>query len=395
MRRIALPAVTLIAVVATAAQIHAAARPLAEVGATSSATDDATIAAAIERVAQAAVAEGVSPGLQVAVLKNGTAVLVKGYGQADLEQQTPVTNDSVFRVGSVTKQFTAAAIVRLQEEGRLSVEDRLAKYFPDFPGAGEITLRQMLQHTSGLHSFTDASYPAVKYAHRSTAEMIAYFAAMPAVRDFEPGSSWRYSNTAYFMLGAIVEKVEGEPLAAVLKRRFFVPLGMAHTALDDESEIVRGRAEGYTPDGPGKFRNAEFISMSIPGGAGAIRSTASDLARWNAALFGGKVLRPASFAAMTAPGTLANGETTGSIIRKNHGVDKEYGFGLETSTFEGCRRIEHGGGIDGFSSSLTEFPQDRITVVVLSNTIGEGVGADQVVERIERIALTGASCRTG
>ena len=98
---------------------------------------------------------------------------------------------------------------------------------------------------------------------------------------------------------------------------------------------------------------------------------------------------------MTAPGTLSNGETTGSIIRKNHGVDKEYGFGLETSTFEGCRRIEHGGGIDGFSSSLTEFPQDRITVVVLSNTIGEGVGADQVVERIERIALTGASCRTG
>jgi prolyl oligopeptidase len=349
----------------------------------------ATIAASIDRAAEAVVAGGASVGLQVAVFKNGVPVLVKGYGQADLEQLTPVTNDSVFRIGSVTKQFTAAAILKLQEEGRLSVDDKLAKYFPEFPGAGRITLKHMLQHTAGVHDFTDDedTYPTVKLARHSTAELIAYFAAMPKVSDFEPGTSWSYSNTAYCMLSAIVEKVEGMPMAAVLKRRFFVPLGMTQTALDDESEIVRGRVHGYAGDGPSKFQNPEFISMSIPVGAGAMRSTATDLVKWNAALFGGKVLKAASFAAMTAPGTLASGEKTSQIIRKVWGTDVEYGFALGTSSIEGHRKVGHNGGIEGFSASLSEFPQDRITVVVLSNTTGNGVGVGQVAKRIERIAL--------
>ncbi len=353
----------------------------------SSAADMTATAAAIDRAARAAVTEGVSPGLQVAVFKDGAPVLVKGYGQADLEQQAPVANSSVFRIGSVTKQFTAAAILKLQEEGRLSIDDRLAKYLPAFPGADGITIRQLLQHTSGLSNYPDPADTTVKILPRSTDEMVAYLGARPKGSDFAPGSSWSYSNAGYFLLGAIVEKVEGEKLAAVLKRRFFVPLGMTQTALDDESEIVPGRAHGYDGDGPGKFKNAEFISMTVPRGAGAMRSTASDLARWNAALFGGKVLKPATFTAMIAPGTLANGQGTGPVILKQYGTASDYGFGLETSIVEGHRKVDHGGGIDGFSASLAEFPQDRVTVVVLSNTIGKGVGAGEIARRIERIAL--------
>lgn len=357
------------------------------VAAPAAAADSKAIAAEIDRVAQAAVAKGVSPGLQIAVFKDGAPVLVKGYGQADLEQQIPVSEASVFRIGSVTKQFTAVAILKLQEESRLSVDDRLTKYLPAFPGADGITIRQLLQHTSGLYNYPDPADATVKLLHRSTAEMVAYLGARPKGSDFAPGSSWSYSNAGYFLLGAIIEKVEGEKLATVLQRRFFAPLGMTRTALDDESEIVRGRAHGYDAEGPGKFKNAELISMTVPGGAGAMRSTASDLARWNAALFGGKVLKPETFAAMTAPGTLANGQGTGAIILKEYGAPSEYGFGIETYIVEGHRKVSHGGAIDGFSASLSEFPQDRMTVVVLSNAIGKGVGADDIAARIERISL--------
>lgn len=354
------------------------------------AADTKAIAAAIDRAASDAVKTGQSPGLQVAVFKDGAPVLVKGYGSADLELGVPVTNDKVFRIGSVTKQFTAVALVKLQEEGKLSLDDKLSRYFPDFPRAGDITLAQMLHHTSGLFSYTDIPDYMMKdgLQHQSTADMIAYFAKMPKLMDFEPGTSWNYSNTAYFILGAVVEKVEGKPLATVLKDRFFTPLGMTKTALDDEADIVPGRVEGYAADGVGKFKNAGFISMTVPGGAGAMRSTASDLVRWNAALFGGKLLKPASFAAMTTPGKLTDGQTSGTVIGKMEGMPKiEYGYGLMLSTIDGHRKVDHGGGINGFNASLTEFPADRVTVVVLSNTIGKDVGAGKVAEKIERIAL--------
>jgi len=354
------------------------------------AADTKAVAAAIDRAAADAVKTGESPGLQVAVFKDGAPVLVKGYGSANLELNVPVTNDKIFRIGSVTKQFTAVALLKLQEEGKLSLDDKLSRYFPDFPRAGDITLAQMLHHTSGLFNYTAMPDYFAKdgLQHQPTADMIAYFTKMPKLLDFEPGTSWNYSNTAYFMLGAVVEKVEGKPLATVLKDRFFTPLGMTKTALDDEADIVPGRVEGYAADGVGKFKNAGFISMTVPGGAGAMRSTASDLVRWNAALFGGKLLKPASFAAMTTPGKLGNGELSGTVIGKMEGMPKvEYGYGLMLSTVDGHRKVDHGGGINGFNASLTEFPADRVTVVVLSNTIGKDVGAGKVADKIERIAL--------
>ena len=351
--------------------------------------------AAIDQVATAAVTSGQSPGLQVAVFKEGKALLVKGYGSANLEQGVRVTNESVFRVGSVTKQFTAAALLLLAEQGKLSTQDKLSKYYPNFPRASDITLEQMLHHTSGIHSYTDdASFANEGMVHRTTDEMVEFIAKLPKTQDFEPGTDWSYSNSAYFILGGVIEKVSGESLSKVFQTRFFGPLGMTHSALDDETEIVLGRVRGYSGAGPGKFTNAPFISMSIPGAAGSIRSTATDLAKWNAALYGGKVLKPATLAAMLAPGKLNSGATSGPAMAKKMETagapmkgHPEYGYALFLSEMEGHRKVDHGGGIYGFSASLSEFPDDHATVVVLSNAIGKDVGAQGVAKKIEALAI--------
>ena len=355
-----------------------------------------SLAASIDKAAASAVAAGESPGLQVAVFKDGKAVLVKSYGSANLEQHVPVSNESVFRVGSVTKQFTAVALLLLAEEGKLSLQDKLSKYYANFPRAGDITLEQMLHHTSGIYSYTSAPNFAVDgMVHRSTDEMVEFIGKLPKTQDFEPGTNWSYSNSAYFILGGVVEKVAGEPLATVFKTRLFVPIGMTHTALDDETELAPGRVRGYSGAAPGKFTNAPFISMSIPGGAGSIRSTAADLAKWNAALFGGKILKPTSLAAMETPGRLNDGETSGAAIAKmmsaagapGAAVKQEYGYALFVSQEDGHRKISHGGGIYGFSAELAQFPDDRVTVAVLSNAIGKDMGVTKIADRIERLAI--------
>lgn len=354
------------------------------------AADTAALAASIDKTAQAAITAGESPGLQVAVYKDGAPVLVKSYGSANLELGAPVTNDSVFRIGSITKQFTAVALLKLAEEGKLSLDDKLFKYYPSYPRAADITLVQMLHHTSGLHSYTDeASFIEGEAAlSKTTDQWIEQFAKMTKTQDFEPGTGWNYSNTAYFVLGGVIEKVEGKPLATVFKDRFFTPLALRHTALDDEREIVPGRVEGYGGEAPGKFANAQFISMTVPGAAGAMRSSADDLARWNAALFGGKLLKAASFQAMTSPGKLSNGKLSSTAMPKMEGLEPgEYGYALFINSLDGHSKIGHGGGIFGFNSSLSEFPKDHVTVAVIANSIGKDTGVGKVSKRIERIAL--------
>ena len=221
---------------------------------------DKSLGAAIDKVAAAAVAAGESPGLEIAVVKNGKPLVVKGYGSANLEQHVPVSNDSVFRIGSVTKQFTAVALLLLAEEGKLSLQDKLSKYYPNFPRADDITLDEMLHHTSGIFNYTSEPNFAVDgMIHRSTDEMVEFIGKLPKTQDFEPGTNWSYSNSAYFILGGVVEKASGAPLASVFKMRFFTPLGMAHSALDDETEIVAGRARGYAGAGPGKAIVVKYL----------------------------------------------------------------------------------------------------------------------------------------
>jgi D-alanyl-D-alanine carboxypeptidase len=360
--------------------------------------DDKSLAVSIDKVAAAAVAAGESPGLEVAVVKEGRTVLMRSYGSANLEQRVSASNDSVFRIGSVTKQFTAVALLLLAEEGKISLQDKLSKYYPNFPRADDITLDEMLHHTSGIYNYTsEPNFGVDGMIHRSTDEMVEFIGKLPKTQDFEPGTNWSYSNSAYFILGGVVEKAAGAPLAEVFKTRIFAPLGMTHSAFDDETELVPDRARGYSGSAPGKFTNAAFISMSIPGGAGSIRSTATDLTKWNAALFGGKMLKPASLAAMLAPGKLSNGENSGVAMAKMMAAagapaaaapaKQEYGYALFLSQDEGHRKISHGGGIYGFSASLSEFPDDKITVVVLSNAIGKDVGASKIADRIERLAI--------
>lgn len=362
------------------------------------AADTNSIAAAIDKAARAAVESGESPGLQVAVVKDGKPIVVKGYGSANLELKVPVNNDNIFRVGSVTKQFTAVLLLQLQEEGKLSLSDKLAKYYPDFPRANDITLQQMLHHTSGIHSYTDdPGFANEGMIKRTTDEMVmGYLAKMPKVQDFEPGTDWYYSNSAYFILGGVIEKATGEKLADYMQKRLFKPLGMTHTALDDEADIVIGRAAGYGATGKGKFTNATFLSMTIPGAAGSLRSSASDLVKWNAALYGGKLLKPESLQAMLTPGKLANGETTRKAmatvyeklgVKSDDDAGKDYADALMISNKNGHRKVDHGGGINGFNAHLSEFPDDHLTVVVLANTIGKDVGAGKIADRIERIAL--------
>ncbi|HEX7115916.1 MAG TPA: serine hydrolase domain-containing protein [Steroidobacter sp.] len=246
------------------------------------AEDLSGLAAALDEAARTAIEARETAGLQVAVYKDGAPLLVKGYGLANLEWNIPVTNDTVFRIGSITKQFPAVVLLLLQEEGKLSLDDKLAKYYPSFPRAADISLKQMLHHTSGLHNYTaDKVFDERDQMLRQTTdEWVEYFARMPKTQDFEPGTSWNYSNTAYYLLGAIIEKVEGKPLAKVLEERLFKPLGMTRTALDDEYDVVPNRASGYGVDEQGQFINARFISMTAVGAAGAMRSTASDLMRW-------------------------------------------------------------------------------------------------------------------
>lgn len=363
---------------------------LSLVSLSASASNTSAVAAAIDKAAQAAIQAGESPGLQVAVFKNGAPVLVKGYGSANLELNVPVTNDSVFRIGSVTKQFTAAALLKLQEEGKLSLSDKLSKYYPAYPRAADVTLAQMLHHTSGLHSYTDEVQMMKEQAtlKLTTDQWVERFAKMPKTQDFEPGTGWYYSNTAYYLLGGVVEKVAGKALATVFQERFFAPLGMNQTALDDEQDIVAGRVAGYGGDGVGKFKNADPISMTFPGGAGAMRASATDLSKWNAALFGGKVLKPESFRAMITPGRLNNGQLSSTAMpKKDAQGPSEYGYALGINKIEGHTRIGHGGGIHGFNSSLQEFPDDHVTVVVIANSIGKDVGVSKVARQIERIAL--------
>lgn len=344
----------------------------------------ATLEQAIDAVAADVLKNQVSAGFVVGVAENGKIRLVRGYGSADLEHNIPVDAKTVFRIGSISKEFTAAAILLLAERGKLAIDDPLAKFFPDFPRGGEVTIRQLLTHTSGLHNYTSAPEFMKATAPRDlgTDEMVATILKADPLYDFEPGTSYRYSNSGYFVLGAIIEKLSGQTYAAFLKANILDPLGLNNTRLDDLAEIVPNRASGYekSKTDPTGFANVAHLSMSVAGAAGAVRSTAADLLAWHAALFGGKLLKPNSLALMQAPGKLKDGRL-GSASRTPRpgapappGPPSEYGFGLMLGWPSGHRSIGHGGSINGFNAALQSFPDDKLTLVVLTNTDGASAG---------------------
>ncbi|MFN3834811.1 MAG: serine hydrolase domain-containing protein [Glycocaulis sp.] len=332
--------------------------------------------AAVDAFAAGLIEERQTPGLSIGVARAGDTLLVRGYGLANLEHGVPVHADTVFRIGSVTKQFTAAAILLLVEDGHMSLDDTLEAYFPDFPRGGEVTVRQLLQHTSGISNYTSREGFMADTAPlvHDRSLMVAYIEAADPLYDFDPGTGWSYSNSGYILLDYIAEQVAGQPLAEFLQARIFGPLGMTSTAMDDVAEIVPGRAQGYdaAPDAPAGFTNTAHLSLSVAAGAGAMRSTPQDLIVWMQALLGGEVLSNSSLALMLEPARLNDGSLARTFLVDPPAAlaDMDYGLGIMTGERGGRRFIGHGGSINGFNASLIHYPDEDTTLVLLVNTIG-------------------------
>jgi CubicO group peptidase (beta-lactamase class C family) len=294
------------------------------------------------------------PGMAILVARDGKIVHQGGFGFADLEKKVPVTADTKFRIGSVSKQFTAAAILRLADEGKLALADPLAKFFPGFPEG--ITIGQLLTHTSGIRSYTEKPEFLGRVAKPvAPEELIAWFRGDPP--DFAPGKGFHYNNSAYFLLGEIVAKVSGKPFADYLEDVFFSPLGMKNTGIYRNASPPAGVAAGYSM-ADGKPGPALDWDMSWAGGAGAMFSTVGDLFLWNEALFGGKIVKPETFKAMITPVELPDG------------IDgMNYGHGLVISELKRLPVVGHGGGLNGWSSDLIRLPEQRCTVVALANAM--------------------------
>jgi CubicO group peptidase (beta-lactamase class C family) len=300
----------------------------------------------------------------VLVERDGNAILDKGYGSADLEWKIPNAPDTRFRLGSITKQFTAAGILLLEERGKLKVEDPISKYMPDEPAAWKnITFFHLLTHTSGIPSFTSfPDYNELQSRPVTPEQLVARFRDKPL--DFQPGEKWNYSNSGYALLGYLLEKISGEKYCDFLQQNIFAPLAMHDTGCDSNSMVLPRRASGYTP-GPHGLENASYIDMTVPFSAGELYSTTGDLRRWQQALFGGKLLNPASLKKMTTP------------------FKENYGFGLEIQTIKGHERISHGGGINGFNTFEACYPQEELSVIVLSNVNGNS--PEEISDRLASI----------
>ena len=356
------PACALLVLLLAAAFPAAAAKPAAPVEKL-----DALLARAIP---------GDGPGVAVIAVKDGKTVFRKARGMANLELGVPLSPDSVFRLGSITKQFTAVAVLMLAEEGKLSLADPITKHLPGYPTHGHvITVEHLLTHTSGIRSYTGIpgymTGPKIR-ADLTTAELVEVFSKEPM--DFAPGAEWRYDNSGYVLLGAILEKVSGKPYGELLAERIFRPLGMKSTRVGDDGPILARRVSGYTRDGE-TIANARFLSMTQPHAAGALVSTVDDLALWDAALYGEKLVKRASLERAWTPAVTRDGKPT------------RYGYGFGVSTLRGARSIEHGGGIFGFSTYAVRLPDEKVYVAVLANSDGPAADPGTLGKEIAAILI--------
>ena len=327
----------------------------------------------VEAAARKMVDDRLTPGLQICVRQRGATVFSRGFGQADLETATPMTPTTVCRIGSVSKQFTAAGILLLAQDGKLSLDDPLSRFIPDFPNAERLSIRRLLSHTTGLGNYTETTPPELIWqlarTDRDSAQMLQLMRLSGANLLFEPGTNYRYSNTGYVLLGIVIEKLSGLSYRDFMRERLFTPLGLSRTAVDDVAEVVPNRAAGYTddPKAASGFDNASFTSMTYPGGAGALRSTCEDLCAWHAALLGGKALQPAMLQAMLTPITLNDGSLPQQTNRK---AAVRYGFGIGVNPVDGRAAVSHGGSIQGFGSFLETLQAERVTMAMIINTDG-------------------------
>jgi D-alanyl-D-alanine carboxypeptidase len=309
------------------------------------------------------------PGAVVLVAR-GDEVLYRGArGLASVELGVPLAPDQVFRIGSVTKQFAAATVMKLIDQGKLSLDAPLSKFVPDYPNGDKITVLQLLNHTSGVKSYT--GIPGVMDGpirkDLSTSALIDSFKDLPV--DFAPGSSWAYNNSGYVLLGAVIEAVSGSTWDAAIREQLLTPVGLSHTQFGADDVLIARMASGYGSKS-GQVIPAAYLSMTQPHAAGALVSTLDDLHRWNRALHGGQLLTPASYQQMVTP--------TDSAREAN------YGFGIGAGTVRGRPQFSHGGGIPGFASHLLYLPKEQISVAVLQNSDD---GADAAVTAVKLAAF--------
>jgi D-alanyl-D-alanine carboxypeptidase len=314
------------------------------------------------------------PGAAVIVVREGRTLLRKGYGMADLELGVRVEPDMVFRLGSITKQFTAVSVLMLAEQGKLSLADDVTKFLPDFPTNGKaVTVEHLLTHTSGIKSYT--SIPAWRAMWRkdmTVQELIDLFKSEPA--DFAPGEEWRYNNSGYILLGAIIEKVSGQSYEEFVRRNIFEPLGMKNSFYGSATRIIPRRVPGYSRR-PNGFENAQYLSMTQPYAAGSLLSTVDDLALWDAALYAERPVKQASLARAFTPYVLKDGNPTG------------YGYGWAKATYEGHDVIAHGGGIHGFSTYALRIPDRRVFVAILQNRDSGPQSPENLARKLAAIAI--------
>jgi CubicO group peptidase (beta-lactamase class C family) len=287
----------------------------------------------------------------VLVARDGKVILNQGYGFADLEWKIPASPTTRYRLASITKQFTAASIMLLQERGKLNIQDPIRNYLPEAPAAWEkITIYNLLTHTSGIPNYT--SFPdqaALDPFPITSKQLVTRFLNKPL--DFQPGERYNYSNSGYAVLGYIIERLSGQSYGDFVEQNIFKPLGMTHSSYGSNSAIIPERAAGYV-SGPTGPLNATFTHFSMSYAAGGLCSTTEDLLLWEQAIFSGKLLSAASVQSMTTP------------------FKNDYAFGLIVHTEAGHKQIEHEGGVQGFNTQMTYYPEDKLTVIVLANLTG-------------------------
>ena len=337
---------------------------------------DAEVARYAEALLRQSFPDANAPGMAVLVAR-GDHVLYQGArGAASIELATPLSPGQVFRLGSITKQFAAAAVLKLAEDGKLSLDDPLSKFVPGYPGGDKVSVRMLLNHTSGIRSYTDMpgvmDGPIQKTV--TTAQLIDTFKNEKP--DFAPGEGWHYNDSGYVLVGAVIEAASGQPWHAYLKKSFFDPLGMARTGYGDETlAVIPGHVTGYTLAND-QWAVAKYLSMTQPHAAGALVSTVGDLLRWNRAVHEGKVLKADSYRLMVTPQGKAVGE--------------KYGFGISHEKLRGEDVLQHGGGIFGFSTHLLYLPQSEVTVAVLYNADSgrpPGIGTDTAARLLAAKAI--------
>lgn len=310
------------------------------------------------------------PGAAVIAVKDGQVVFRKGYGMANMELGVAIEPDMVFRIGSITKQFTAVSILMLMEQGKLSLSDEITKFLPDYPTQGhKITVEHLLTHTSGIKSYTGmAEWRPLWRKDLKLNELIDIFKNQPM--EFAPGTKWNYNNSAYVLLGAIIEKASGQTYADFVEKNIFAPLGMNQSFYDNTQRIIPRRAAGYSRNA-GKFVNAEYLSMSHPHAAGSLMSTVDDLAKWDAALYTEKLVKQESLKKAWTAFVLNDGKPT------------TYGYGWGVNTLQGMQMITHSGGINGFTCDAVRLPESKVYVAILTNREG---GAGNLAKKFAVLA---------